>query len=213
MDDNGGEGQVYEEKEKVTENHNNENRNEVSKEKGIKPRKPYVMTEARKKALEKANEKKAQNNEIRRKVEEKYNKIKEDLQTVYDYNLIKLEKPPEETPQIPPQPPCKTMVPKIEKKSKEKKKKISKPPPPSSSSEEESGSEIESEDEGSQSSLSDDCSESEEEIPPPKRNRKADKSKKVSRNIKRVKYVQPPPPPPPVFRSTGSLPRTFQRGF
>lgn len=214
MDENKCENKTCEDKEKVAEVHINENEKEVSKEKGIRPRKPYVMTEARKKALEKANEKKAQNIEIRRRVEEKYNKIKEDLQTVYDYNLNNLEKEPQVSTQPPPASSKEEMPPKIENKTKEKKKKKSKPPPPSSSSESESQSEEESEEEEVTSSSSEESSESEEEVIRSKK-RKKSKAKKTSRKIKHVHVepVQYDTPPPSFFRSTGALPRSLQRGF
>jgi len=66
--------------------------NEVSPNVEIKKvRKPFVMTEARKLTLEKANQKRSENVEIRRQLKDKYDALQSEIQKVYETGISNLQ--------------------------------------------------------------------------------------------------------------------------
>lgn len=179
------------------EKNKSDNVEETSMGVSIKPRKQYIMTDARKKALEKANLARNRNMKYRQELKTKYDSINKELNEIYDMKIKKfdlndiekdyLTKEPEQEQEI-----VQEEVEKPAKKVKFSKK--SKKYKDESSDEDEEESDDESSDESEESSeeSSSDSSESDDYSSKNKR-RKTDKKKKsIKLRNKKIKKSKMP---------------------
>ncbi len=177
----------------------------IDKDKPV--RKLFVMTEGRKKALDRANIARKQKADLKNQLTQNYETMSNDLKSVYEKNLKKLNEPfaSQELITVPAameELKVEKVVKEPVKEEKAKKHKKKAPPPPSSSESESSSSESESE------------SESEEELPPPPKKKKGHK---VDRNVQ-FKHSQerrehPPRPKTPIQPSFPFMNRRFIPGI